>query len=397
MLFWIISAFLTVAVAVSLLLPLLKGSGRIRLEAEGEAAVYRDQLKELERDKGLGLISDEDAAYARAEIGRRLLAISPGEGQDAPVGPGVARKTRNSLAQAFVILCLPAIGLSLYLAEGNPGMPDQPLSARLANPGGNIELMVAQVERHLASNPDDGAGWDVLGPIYVQMNRLQDAEQAFRNAIRILGPTADRMSALGETIMARNDGIVTEDARMAFQAALKIEPNNPRADFYLALALEQSGRRDEALAAFQAIAAASPPEAPWMPLVNQHIATNGGQVAQATAPNVTAAAPAAPTASAAPGNPSAEDIAAAQSMADEDRNAMIRGMVDSLDQRLKDDPNNFEGWMRLVRSYAMLREPDRATDALKAGLQAFPASGAEGQQLIALARDLGLNVEEALQ
>ena len=397
MLFWIISAFLTVAVAVLLLLPLLKGSGRIRLEAEGEAAVYRDQLKELERDKGLGLISDEDAAYARAEIGRRLLAIAPDEGQEAPAGPGAARKTRNSLAQAFVILCLPAIGLSLYLAEGNPGMPDQPLSARLANPGGNIELMVAQVERHLASNPDDGAGWDVLGPIYVQMNRLQDAEQAFRNAIRILGPTADRMSALGETIMARNDGIVTEDARMAFQAALKIEPNNPRADFYLALALEQSGRRDEALAAFQAIAAASPPEAPWMPLVNQHIATNGGQVAQATAPNVTAAAPAAPSAPAAPGNPSAEDIAAAQSMSDEDRNAMIRGMVDSLDQRLKDDPNNFEGWMRLVRSYAMLREPDRATDALKAGLQAFPASGAEGQQLIALARDLGLNVEEALQ
>lgn len=390
MLFWILSALLTVAVTVLLLLPLLKGAGRIQLEAEGEAAVYRDQLKELERDKGIGLISPEDAAYARAEIARRLLAVEPADGEVEEAPAPKAKKGRNPLAQAFVILCLPAIGLSVYLAEGNPGMPDAPLAARLANPEGNVELLVTQVERHLATSPQDGAGWDVLAPIYVRLNRLADAELAFRNAIRILGPNADRMSGLGETLIARNDGIVTEDARMAFEASLKLEPNNPRADYYLALALEQSGRQADALAAFQAIAAASPPEAPWMPMINQHIATNSNGTAPTTQP--ASPVPAGPL-----GNPSAEDIAAAQSMSDEDRNAMIRGMVDSLDARLKDDPQNFEGWMRLVRSYVMLKEPDRATEALKSGLQAFPAAGAEGQQLITLARDLGLDVEEALQ
>ncbi|MBC7337676.1 MAG: c-type cytochrome biogenesis protein CcmI, partial [Clostridia bacterium] len=161
MLFWIVSAFLTVAVAVALLYPLLKGAAPTPIDDAGEAAVYRDQLKELERDKAQGLISAEDASYARAEIGRRLLAVS-GKSEI----PGEIGRTNglNRFAQAFVILCLPAVGLGLYLKTGNPDMPAAPLAARLENPDGNIELLVAKVERHLAANPNDGSGWDVLAP-----------------------------------------------------------------------------------------------------------------------------------------------------------------------------------------------------------------------------------------
>jgi cytochrome c-type biogenesis protein CcmH len=401
MLFWIISALLTVVVAVILLSPLMRASARASLYDEGEAAVYRDQLRELERDKATGLISADDADYARAEIGRRLLAVAgratTGEAaterafEAAAAGP-VARR-RYGFSQAFILLCLPVIGLAGYLEIGSPGTPDAPLAARIENPGDDVGLLVAKVERHLASNPEDGNGWNVLAPVYFRIGRLPDAELAYRNAIRILGPDAERMNGLGETLVLRSDGIVTDDAQMAFQAALKLEPNNPRADFYLALALEQSGRRAEALAAFQAIATASPPTAPWMSLVNQHIAANSAGVPLANAP----AASVQPTAPAALGNPSADDIANAQSMSEGDRSEMIRGMVASLDARLKEDPNNFEGWMRLVRSYAMLKDKERAQAALKDGLKAFPADGAEGQQLIAMATELGLDVEEVSQ
>lgn len=406
MLFWIISALLTVVVAVLLLAPLLRASARATRYDEGEAAVYRDQLRELERDKAEGLISAEDADYARAEIGRRLLAVANrdkagGEGEQLDdVAPATAPVTRRryTWSQAFILLCLPVIGLAGYMQIGSPGTPDAPLEARMANPGDNVDLLVAKVERHLATTPEDGNGWNVLAPVYFRIGRFDDAELAYRNAIRILGPDTERMSGLGETIVMRNDGIVTDDAQMAFQAALKIEPNNPRADFYLALALEQSGRRAEALAAFQEIAKASPPTAPWMPLVNQHIAANSAGVPLANAPAVSAEADAQQTANpAAPGNPTAEDIANAQTMSEADRGEMIRGMVASLDARLKEDPNNFEGWMRLVRSYAMLKDMDRAEAALKDGLKAFPAAGAEGQQLIAMARELGLSVDEVSQ
>ncbi len=381
MLFWIISALLTVAVAVVLLLPLLKESVAEPDDDSGEAAVYRDQLRELERDKGLGLISAEDADYARAEIGRRLLSVSAGKPQ-ADAAKAV-RKSRHPLAQAFVILCLPAIGLGLYLLTGSPGTPSAPLAERLENPGNNLELLVAKAERHLAENPNDGAGWDVLAPIYFKSERIGDAELAYRNAIRFLGPNPARMSGLGEVLVAGNGGIVTDDARSAFEEALRLDANNPRAEFYLALALEQAGKRSEAKAAFEKLLAASPKQAPWVPLVSQHIAANSGE-APAAAP-------------AAPGNPTEADVAAAQDMSAGDRMAMIRGMVESLDAKLKQDPKNFEGWMRLVRSYAMLKEPERAVGALKDGLATFPADGAEGKQLIAMARELGLPVEEALK
>ncbi|MFL0694575.1 MAG: c-type cytochrome biogenesis protein CcmI [Agrobacterium tumefaciens] len=402
MLFWIISALLTVLVAVVLLSPLLRASARATRYDEGEAAVYRDQLRELERDKAEGLISAEDADYARAEIGRRLLAIA-GREKAAEDGEAVAATSpsvprRYTLSQAFILLCLPVIGLAGYLEIGSPGTPDAPLEARIADPGDDVDLLVAKVERHLATTPDDGNGWNVLAPVYFRIGRFDDAELAYRNAIRILGPDAERMNGLGETVVMRNDGIVTDDAQMAFQAALKLEPNNPRADFYLALALEQSGRRAEALTAFQNIAKASPPTAPWMPLVNQHIATNSAGVPLADQP-----AQAAPEGEAqaqnpaAPGNPTAEDVANAGAMSEADRGEMIRGMVASLDARLKEDPNNFEGWMRLVRSYAMLDDKEKAQAALMDGLKAFPAAGAEGQQLVAMARELGLDVEEVSQ
>ncbi len=397
MLFWILSALMTVAVAVPLLWPLMRAAGRTHHDDEGEAAVYRDQLRELERDKAGGLISPEDAAYARAEIGRRLLAVS---GDETPLpaasaaNAAPARRTAYTLSQAFVLLCLPAVGLYVYLLTGSPDTPSAPLAARIENPGDDVTLLIAKVERHLATSPEDGAGWDVLAPVYVRVGRLGDAELAYRNAIRLLGPGADRMNGLAETLVAVNDGIVTEDARQAFEASVKLQPDNPRADYYLALALEQAGRKADALVAFQNIAKASPPAAPWMELINRHIEANSAGMPLADAP----AAPVAEAGSAKPlGAPTAEDVAAAQAMSEGDRSQMIRGMVDSLDAKLKEDPNNFEGWMRLVRSHAMLKQPDRAVEALKEGLKTFPASGAEGQQLIAAARDLGLSVEEIVQ
>lgn len=385
MLFWIVIAVLTFVVALALMLPLMRAGVTVSAGDEGEAAVYRDQLQELERDKALGLISDQDSSYARAEIGRRLLAASaaPTGLTDAPVAP-----RSHPLAQLFIFLCLPAIGLGLYLMTGSPGMPSQPLAARLENPGGNLDLLVAKAERHLAENPNDGSGWDVLAPIYFKSQRLGDAELAYRNAIRLNGASAERLSGLGETLIAGNEGIITDDARSAFEEALRLKADNPRAAFYLALAQEQAGKHPEALAAFKALAEQSPPGAPWLDLVNEHIVANGGKAAVAEATPVNPDAP---------GNPSAADVAAVQGMATEDRMAMIRSMVDGLDQKLKENPDNFEGWMRLIRSYAMLKEPDRAVAALKAGLVAFPAEGEQGKALMASARELGLPVEEALK
>jgi cytochrome c-type biogenesis protein CcmH len=378
MFLWIILALLTAAVAAVLIMPFARRGTAAPVNHAGEVEVYRDQLKELERDRAQGLIDAQQAEYARAEIGRRLLAAA---GEDGSAGSAAPKQRSYALITAIVTVVPPIVGLCLYLALGNPGLPDQPLDARLANPGNNIALLVAKAERHLAQNPNDGAGWDLLAPIYFRTMRLGDAEMAYRNATRLLGASPERLAGLGETLVAANDGIVTEDARSVFEEAVKLDPKNPRSRFYVGLGFEQAGRAAEARSVFEAIAKESPAEAPWMQLVNQHIAKNGGT--PASSPETTGrGAPAL-------GNPTQEDMAAAETMAPGDRQSMIRGMVDSLAARLKEDPNNLEGWVRLVRSYSVLGEKEKAEEALKSGLKQFPSSG----ELVALANEIGVAVE----
>ena len=367
--FWIVVAILTAAVAIVLMYPLMRKTEASQTRREGEVAVYRDQLAELDRERAAGLIGDTEADYARAEIGRRLLAAAEAEEQSGKE----TRPRRHNLAASLITVLLPALGLCLYIWNGSPEVPDMPLEARLEKPGNDMNLLVARAERHLAQNPEDGAGWDILAPIYFKTLRLGDAELAYRNALRILGPSPERLTGLGETLVAGNDGIVIEAARAAFAEAEELKPGNPRARFYLALSLEQAGKAEEARAAFTALAADAPAGAPWLPLVQEHIARTGG-----------VATPAAP-------GPTAEDMAAAKDMTASDRQAMIEGMVSSLDAKLKENPADFEGWMRLVRAYSVLKNEAKAGEALRAGLKAFPPEGEQGRQLLALAKELGVS------
>ncbi|KJF69495.1 c-type cytochrome biogenesis protein CcmI [Rhizobium nepotum] len=367
--FWIVVAILTAAVAIVLMYPLMRKTEVSQTRRDGEVAVYRDQLAELDRERAAGLIGETEAEYARAEIGRRLLAAADaGQGAESS-----ARPLGHNLAVTLITVLLPALGLCLYVWKGSPEVPDMPLEARLENPGNDMNLLVARAERHLAQNPDDGAGWDILAPIYFKTMRLGDAELAYRNALRLDGPNPERLTGLGETLVAGNDGIVIEAARKAFAEAERLKPGNPRARFYLALSLEQAGKAEEARAAFAALAADAPTGAPWLPLVREHIARTGGK-----------AAPTAP-------GPTADDVAAAKDMTPADRQAMIEGMVASLDAKLKEDPADFEGWMRLMRAYSVLKNEAKAGAALRAGLQAFPPEGEQGRQLLALAKELGVS------
>ncbi|GAA4182166.1 c-type cytochrome biogenesis protein CcmI [Shinella granuli] len=375
MFFWILVAILTAAVAAVLLLPLLRRPAAAADDAGHDVEVYRDQLEELKRDEASGLIGANEAELARAEVARRLIAASKAEakGGASPAG------RRNRLAQVFVIVLLPTIGLCLYVATGRPDLPAQPLAERLANPGNDISILIAKAENHLARNPDDGAGWDLLAPIYYRSGRVEDAANAFSQAIRLLGPTPERLDGYAETLIAQSNGIVTAEARARLEQSLTLKADNPRAEYYLALALEQEGKRAEARAAFEALAKQAPADAPWLPLVNRHIAGlaegQGGEVAGTL------------------GNPTAEDMAAAQDMSAGDRQQMISGMVESLAAKLEENPDNIEGWMRIIRSYVVLDQRPKAEAALQTALKTFPADSDNGKQLLALARDLSISAE----
>jgi cytochrome c-type biogenesis protein CcmH len=362
LLLWIIIALLTAAAILAVLVPLSRAPRR-----GGSAAyagrVYRDQLDELERDKAEGRISASEAETARAEIARRLIAVDSeahAEGKDATDAASDAvlatpPQTPRRVVALVALLGIPILSLGLYLGLGAPGLPGEPLAARLSAPMApdDVERLVAKVEEHLAQNPEDGRGWDVIAPVYLRLGRAADSVQAYRTAIRLLGVTAQRQSDLGEAIFTSEGGIVTAEARMAFEAAQATDPTAPAPRFYLAIAAEQDGKPDQAATMLQALLADAPADAPWRDAVEMALAR-----VQPGAAKPGGAQP----------GPTEEQVAAAQDMAPADRSAMINSMVTQLAARLKDQPNDVEGWLRLIRSYSVL---GRTEDAANAGRDAL--------------------------
>ncbi|MER9792551.1 c-type cytochrome biogenesis protein CcmI [Mesorhizobium sp. M0213] len=378
MLFWVIAAILTLGASLAVLLPLAGGSKNASAAGDHDLEVYRDQLAELDRDMARGLIQPMEAEEARAEIARRILRLS-NAGQAGETATQPSRSTR--LVATAAVLVVPLLSWGLYGQLGSPDLPSQPLSERLAkNPAdSSVDELIARAEAHLAANPSDGRGWDVLAPVYLRMQRYADAVTAYRNAIRLDGDSAARQAGLGEAIANAAGGIVSAEAQAAFEAALKLDPANPKAAFYLAMGMAQEGRIAEATAAWQKMLAALPQGSPWRGAVEQALA-------ESAARSVASGAPAK--------GPSAEDIDAASLMSPQDRQAMISTMVASLDEKLRQNPRDEEGWMQLVRSYVVLGKTDQARDALNRGIAVFGADSDQARKFTAFAASLGVTATE---
>lgn len=380
MLFWLLAGALTIGASLAVLIPLTARRDPVPAGAENDLQVYKDQLAELESDAGRGLIRPSEKEEAKAEIAQRMIRADA----LASAGKGPDRSTSKAarLIAATAVLAVPLVSWGLYGVLGSPDLPSQPLAERLAkNPAdSSVEELVARAEGHLAANPEDGRGWDVLAPIYMRLGRFEDAVNAYRNAIRLDGATATRESGLGEAIAALAGGLVNADAHAAFERAQKLDPSEPRARFYLASALAQEGKLQEARTAWQSLLAALPAESPWRSAAE-------GAIAEATARIAAAAAPARP-------GPDQQQIDAAAGMPQADRDAMIETMVAGLDERLRQNPRDEEGWTRLVRSYVVLGKADQARDAAKRAIEAFGAASEEGKRIAAFSGSLGITVTE---
>ncbi|WP_206454875.1 c-type cytochrome biogenesis protein CcmI [Aurantimonas marina] len=389
MAFWFIAAGMTVAATLVALWPLFRASpDEAATRADHDVEVYAAQLRELDADVERGTIAAGEAETARAEIGRRLLKAAgrvKGGGDGGAAGwrrPGVIA------AIGFIAIAVPLGSAALYMTFGVPGLPDMPLATRQTPPqlpGQDVESLVATAEAQLRSNPNDGRGWDVLAPIYLRLDRPDDAATAFGNAIRLIEPTASRLSGLGEALTRAADGEVTDDAKAAFEQALTINGDYLPAHFFLALDLSQEGDYAQAEAAWAKLIDISPKDAPWMQIADAALA-DARQKTGAAPPPASLAQNAQPKAN----GPSEADMAAASEMSADDRQAMIQGMVSQLAARLEANPDDLAGWKRLIRSYAVMGDSEKASAALATASGAFTRGSAAGQEIAALGEALGL-------
>ncbi|HMK40642.1 MAG TPA: c-type cytochrome biogenesis protein CcmI [Methyloceanibacter sp.] len=386
MLLWIILGCLTALVVFVLLRPLRGAGTREDAREAFNAAVYRDQLGEIDADRSRGLIGESEAEAARLEIARRLLQA---DSKERATGREQVAGGRARAATVVVATLVPLLTLGLYLLYGSPRLPDQPLAARLEDPSNNqnLEALVARVEARLREHPEEGEGWDVVAPVYMGWQRYQDAADAYGEAIRLLGPTAKRLSGQGQALVLANNGVVSEEARGVLTHAIELDPSLTEPRILIAIAKEQDGKFAAAIADWRALLDKSEGDAPWRQMVEQRIASDEAHLAGKPVPDQPASAEVAPPVAA---GPSAGDVAAAQNMSPADRQAMIETMVQRLADRLDQDGSDLGGWLKLVKAYSVLDRKDDAEKALARAKNQFSGNAPALQQLDQLAAELGL-------
>lgn len=411
MMLWLALGVMTLVVMAGLLLPLLR---QIRNPASRQAhdiAVYRDQLDEVRADAERGVISEAEAEAATREIQRRILRTA-----DEPTQKTGDTGWRVAVAGVLAV-AVPAVAALIYADLGRPWEPDQPLAARniQAPPpatqtaaGGDPELndiasMAEKLEARLANEPKDKQGWSLLGRTNWELGRFPQAAEAYRRAIELGDPGSGLMMAYAEALVFAAEGMVTPVAVQVLTDLRLKEPGHAGARYYLGLKLLQDDNPQAAYRAWLDLARDTPAGAPWIEPLKQRLLQIGQALnidVDAELPDAfkaDAAPPAAPpsqVATAIPG-PTADDVKAAQDMSNEDRQAFIRSMVQRLADRLEEEPNDPQGWLRLGRAYSVLGENAKSAEAYGKAAELDPGNSNALYQAGVGAAKAG-NVEQAV-
>ena len=276
---WLAIATMTAVATAILLAPLVRKRKSAAARGAHDLAVYRHQLAELDRDTERGTLKPEEAAAARLEIERRILAAGVPASEIAVAGPisaGHGKMARLAIIVAAILGPLAAIGL--YLDLGAPSLPGYPFAERnvesesaKAMSEAQLTKLVAKLAQKMEEKPDDPKGWLLLAHSLMTLARYDEAAAAFGRAAALDPKNASVPASQGEALTYAAGGTVTPKARDSFEKALAIDPKEPRSRFYLGLASAQSGEPRAALAAWEALAADAPPDAPWLPQLNEQI------------------------------------------------------------------------------------------------------------------------------
>lgn len=384
---WAVIFALTIAAVVALVQPLFRAPTQDAPALDDEDYLAA-QLEDIAREREAGLLSEAGAEAAAREARRRLLDRARAPAAEAkPVSP------QARMASAMAIAAAPAAALAIYLAIGNPSLspavPERfrgaPAMQAAAPPAPGLEgaanapaleIAIAQLAARLNDNPDDLDGWIMLAESYAATDRFAESADAFARAIALAPDRAALHAARGEAIAMAAGGRITDEARDEFDRALTLDPAEPRARFYAAIAIYQAGDTDAALVGLVALANDAEPGALWLPVVGQQIAAfaeelgrsmddlplTDGARAQLTAPPAGAAS---------------------------------SGSAEILEAQIAVGGAPYTDWLALIDAYAGAGDMENAVDALARARQRYAAAPFVLQELDAAAVRLGLESGDA--
>lgn len=395
---WLALVTLAACAAAFLAVPFLRARGQTASQAT-ETDIYKQQLRNLAEEISAGDVDEATAAEERIAIERRILAETP----KLPEAVATAQTDRVTAIGVAAIVVLGAVGL--YSAIGEPAVPSSQHAAPAASgvtaaasspvqaaqrqlP--DVDTMIARLADRLKANPNDPDGWRMLGWSYFQTQRYAQSVDAYAHAVALKPESAELQSAYGEAQTLAAGGQITAGAEVALKRALAANPNDERAHFYSGLLKKQKGNVQGAIAEWIAALRNARPDSIWTPRLRTQIE----EQARASGIDVSGKLPPAPPSQPSTfAQPTAQDIQQAQAMSPEERQAMINNMVEGLDRRLRKNPADPEGWVRLIRSRMVMGRADLARDALTRAIAAFTNDKSTREKIIAAAAGLGVRLE----
>jgi cytochrome c-type biogenesis protein CcmH len=350
------------AALLPLMLPLLRRAWPDVEAGSFDRAVYRDQLRELDRDVARGLLTETETTSVRLEVQRRLLVAG-----NRPGAAAAGRSGRSPVLAALVALFAVGGTVAVYAQLGAPGIPDTPYSAGTAAstaaasdtpsppPPGHPDILdrhdlaqaLGKLAAKLKADPSNADGWILYARTAGSLRRWDDAVDAYRHALALGRSGPEIQAGFGETLTLQADGIVTPAAHDAFAAALKADPRNDVAQYYLAIAAGQAGEPAQAIARFQTLLGEIPEDSPMRDEIGKRI-TEAANAAGLPVPELAKGTPAEVQ------DPEAATMAETAAMPPDQQKTMIAGMVAKLAARLEAEPGDAEGWVRLGRAYVVM-------------------------------------------
>ena len=406
MVFWPTALFLSTASAAIIAFWLLRRSEISRKSADFDVALYRQQLRELDRDIGRGIVSPDEAEPSKLEISRRILEADKVARGESPPRRAPALATIACVFGVFALL-VPG-SLILYVGLGNPGMPDLPQVQRIENaknyrlnrpsqdsflsnlsPRPQAEegldpeylMLVQRLRETVASRPEDVQGLSLLARHESAIGNFTAASDAMKQIVSLIGDSAgcSEHVDLAEFMILSAEGYVSPEAEASLELCLLSDADNARALYFMGLMHAQTGRPDLAFAIWRDLLERGRHEARWAQAIEFQIA----QVAEMAGERIQLPRRSLP-------GPGAEEISAAAELDPEDRAAMIEGMVSGLESRLSDEGGSVDEWIRLIRSLGVLGQLERAEIARQAASNAFSDNQAMLDSIANAAREAGL-------
>ena len=265
MLLWTLVGCLTIAALLPVLWPLLmrraSGSPAAGADADPLVAVYRDRQREIERERAAGRLSADEARTALDELVAQMARELPEE--SAPTAP-TPQSTGSAAARGAAIaiaLLVPAASLMVYLALGAPELAtDEMAVADGEIDERKLDQMIADLERRVRGNPDDGEAWMMLAGARKFRGQPAEANQAFEEALRRVPPSARLLAEFAESLAITRDGRFDGRPFALLEQALRLDPDDPKAIALMGAAQFQAGNLAAARGHLKRLLDSMPPD-----------------------------------------------------------------------------------------------------------------------------------------